>query len=219
LVVKPSTESLAAALSPETPSNPGAVSGKPAGEGRSKPARFGRDMAAVVVVVLVMATAFWLRKDILLHDHSNAPVASKVPAQSAPASEQHTPPAGALLPPASKQAAGTQPGVKQPSTRLTAGMLWNKTFLYRRVSAPDAPASYPTENIATLTLRKDGTIAGSISLNESFWLIDSDGHLVFKHRDGRLSTIFTLAEQRGGKSFFSGTFLFLKGIQHFLDER
>ena len=70
----------------------------------------------------------------------------------------------------------------------------------------------------TATLRKDGTIAGIASPNESSWLIDGAGQLIFKHRDGRISTIFTQAEQRGGRWFFSGPFRFREGVQHVLEE-
>jgi murein DD-endopeptidase MepM/ murein hydrolase activator NlpD len=68
------------------------------------------------------------------------------------------------------------------------------------------------------TLRSDGSIAGIASPNESFWLLDGDGHLVFKHRDGRVSTIFTHAERRNGRWFFSGPFQFNRRVQHLLEE-
>lgn len=69
-----------------------------------------------------------------------------------------------------------------------------------------------------VTLRSDGTLAGIGSPNESFWLMDGDGHLVFKHRDGRVSTIYTHAERRDGKWFLSGPFQFRAGVQHVLEE-
>jgi len=78
LGVKSSAESLAAALFPQTPSRP-AVAGKPARKGRSWPTGYGRKLTAVGIAALVMAAAFWLKKDILRHDHSNAPVSGKVP--------------------------------------------------------------------------------------------------------------------------------------------
>jgi len=96
LEAKPTTESLAAALFPQTSASPGAVvSGQPAGNVRSRPAVLGRTLAAVGIVVLVMAGAFWLRRDSLRRDHSNAPVAAQVPAQAGPASELQAPPASA----------------------------------------------------------------------------------------------------------------------------
>ena len=70
----------------------------------------------------------------------------------------------------------------------------------------------------TATLQKDGTISGIASPNETFWLIDDTRRLTFKHRDGRVSTIFTQAEQRGGKWFFSGPFQFRQGVWHVLEE-
>ena len=104
LVVKPSTESLAAALFPQGPSRSEAVGSEPAGEERSKPegdggppivpgilkagkggsraGRIGRSLAAVGIMVVVMAVAIWLRKDIFRRDHSEAPVAAPVPATS-----------------------------------------------------------------------------------------------------------------------------------------
>ncbi|MCX7049513.1 MAG: PKD domain-containing protein [Candidatus Sumerlaeota bacterium] len=68
------------------------------------------------------------------------------------------------------------------------------------------------------TLGKDGTIAGIRSANETFWLIDGEGRLVFKHRDGRVSTIFTQAERREGRWVLSGPFQFRQGVEHWLEE-
>jgi murein DD-endopeptidase MepM/ murein hydrolase activator NlpD len=70
----------------------------------------------------------------------------------------------------------------------------------------------------TATLRADGTIAGIASPNESFWLLDRHGHLIFKHRDGRVSTIFTRGERLAGGWFFSGPFQFRPDVQHVLEE-
>jgi hypothetical protein len=68
------------------------------------------------------------------------------------------------------------------------------------------------------TLNSDGTISGIPSDNETFWLIDEEGRLVFKHRDGRVSSIFTHVNQRDGKWFFSGPFQFNKAVEHLLEE-
>ena len=93
---KPTTDSLSAALFPQTPPTPASlVAGKPERRDGSKPARFGRNLAAVGIAALVMAGAFWLRKTSLRLDHSNAPVAANVPAPTEPASELQAPPAGA----------------------------------------------------------------------------------------------------------------------------
>ena len=67
-------------------------------------------------------------------------------------------------------------------------------------------------------LNPNGTISGIRSPNETFWLIDPEGRLIFKHHDGRVSTIFNVAAQRNGKLFFSGPFQFKPDIQHELDE-
>ena len=75
-----------------------------------------------------------------------------------------------------------------------------------------------SSHIGTATLREDGTIAGIASPNETFWLIDGEGRLIFKHRDGRVSTIFNRAEKREGKWFFSGPFQFREGVLHVLEE-
>jgi serine/threonine protein kinase len=82
LETKPSVESLAAALLPQRPSVSEAAAVEPAGEGRSRPSGYGRKLAAVGIVALVMAVAFWLRKDILRRDHSNAPVTTTASAQT-----------------------------------------------------------------------------------------------------------------------------------------
>jgi hypothetical protein len=73
-----------------------------------------------------------------------------------------------------------------------------------------------TNGIATL--HNDGTISGIASPNETFWLIDERGQFVFKHRDGRISSIFTQADQQDGKWFFSGPFQFKPGVEHQLEE-
>jgi hypothetical protein len=97
-------------------------------------------------------------------------------------------------------------------SRLRPEMLYEKQFRF----------SWKTErgsgNNGVATLRKDGTIAGVPSPNETFWLIDGAGRLVFKHRDGRISTVFSQAEQRQGRWFFAGPFQFREGVQHVLEE-
>lgn len=75
--------------------------------------------------------------------------------------------------------------------RLTKETLQGKEFRF----------TWKTErarsHIGTATLRTDGTIAGIQSPNETFWLVDGEGRLIFKHRDGRVSTVFTQAEAPG----------------------
>lgn len=109
-------------------------------------------------------------------------------------------------------AAAEVPGVTQPSTQLTRGMIRNKRFRFTWKSGKNAGYN------GVATLRNDGTIAGIGSPNETFWLIDGDGQLTFKHRDGRVSTTFTHAERRNDQWFFSGPFQFIHGVQHFLEE-
>lgn len=68
------------------------------------------------------------------------------------------------------------------------------------------------------TLRPDGTIAGIASPNESTWLVDDKGRLLFKHRNGTISTVFDKVERRDGLRLFRGPFQFRKGIVHLLEE-
>jgi sugar lactone lactonase YvrE len=108
LEVKPSAEGLAAALFPQTPPTPASlVAGKPERRDGSKPARFGRNLAAVGIVVLVMAGAFWLRKDSLRRGHPNAPVAAQVATPTEPSGDLKTSPAGAPPGPAPTAAGAT----------------------------------------------------------------------------------------------------------------
>jgi serine/threonine protein kinase len=94
LEAKQSAGSLAAAFFPEGPSSPAAVAaGEPVenvcgtrpGHGRAAsglwPAPgYARKVGAVGIVLLVLAAAFWLRKDIFRRDHSNVPVSAKASA-------------------------------------------------------------------------------------------------------------------------------------------
>jgi serine/threonine protein kinase len=98
------------------------------------------------------------------------------------------------------------------NARPTPEILYGKRFRF----------SWRTEkgsgNNGIATLHNDGTISGIPSDNETFWLIDEEGRLVFKHRDGRVSSIFTHVNQRDGKWFFSGPFQFNQAVEHFLEE-
>jgi hypothetical protein len=98
LEAKPSAESLAAALFPDTPASSAGVAGQLAEEGRSTPAvdgtppirprrleagkgsllsGHGRTLAAVGIMLLVLGGAFWLGKGTRRGDRSNSPVAAK----------------------------------------------------------------------------------------------------------------------------------------------
>jgi murein DD-endopeptidase MepM/ murein hydrolase activator NlpD len=68
------------------------------------------------------------------------------------------------------------------------------------------------------TLRMDGTIEGIPSPNETTWLVDEKGRLIFRHRNGTVSTIFNKAEQKGGLYRFEGAFQFADGVTHLLEE-
>ena len=68
------------------------------------------------------------------------------------------------------------------------------------------------------TLRPDGTIAGIGSPNETTWLIDEAGKLLFKHADGRVSTRYDEVRREDGLLHFTGPFLFRAGITHHLVE-
>lgn len=118
---------------------------------------------------------------------------------------------GALTPvpavPASP--AQTASEISEPTREMLAG----KQFRF----------SWKTEkrggNYRPLMFHADGTLEGGTgSPNETFWAIDGQGRLVFKHRDGRVSTIFTSAERRDGKWFLSGPYQFSPGVEHSLAE-
>ncbi len=68
------------------------------------------------------------------------------------------------------------------------------------------------------TLREDGTIEGIASPNETTWLIDASGRLLFKHADGRVSTRYDKVWREDGRFHFEGPFLFREGITHHLVE-
>jgi len=68
------------------------------------------------------------------------------------------------------------------------------------------------------TLRQDGTIAGIASPNETTWLVDDQGRLIFKHKNGSVSTLFDKVERRDGLYFFQGPFQFREGVIHLLEE-
>jgi len=67
-------------------------------------------------------------------------------------------------------------------------------------------------------LRRDGTIQGIQSPNETSWLLDDSGRLLFKHADGRISTRFDKVQLVDGLLHFEGPFLFREGITHYLVE-
>lgn len=68
------------------------------------------------------------------------------------------------------------------------------------------------------TLRPDGTIEGIGSPNETYWLLDENGKLLFKHADGRVSTRYDEVRREDGLLHFTGPFLFRDGIMHHLAE-
>jgi hypothetical protein len=68
------------------------------------------------------------------------------------------------------------------------------------------------------TLKEDGSIEGIGSPNETTWLIDASGRLLFKHADGRVSTRYDKVWLEQGLLCFEGPFLFREGITHHLIE-
>jgi murein DD-endopeptidase MepM/ murein hydrolase activator NlpD len=68
------------------------------------------------------------------------------------------------------------------------------------------------------TLKEDGSIEGIGSPNETTWLIDTSGRLLFKHADGRVSTRYDKVWLEEGLLCFEGPFLFREGITHHLIE-
>jgi len=67
-------------------------------------------------------------------------------------------------------------------------------------------------------LKADGSIEGIGSPNETTWLIDPAGRLLFKHADGRVSTTYDKVWREEGLLCFQGPFLFREGITHHLIE-
>jgi|GEM_PF-1533502 len=102
--------------------------------------------------------------------------------------------------------------LKAENARPTPEMLYGRRFRFSRRVGKDSGI------IGIATLNSDGTIGGHRNDNETFWLIDEEGRLVFKHRDGRVSSIFTHVNQRDGKWFFSGPFQFNQAVEHLLEE-
>ncbi|MFH0945692.1 MAG: PKD domain-containing protein, partial [Planctomycetota bacterium] len=70
----------------------------------------------------------------------------------------------------------------------------------------------------TLVLCANGRIEGINSPNETFWEVDEEGRLLFKHEDGRVSTTYDEFSVRDGKYYFDGRFHFREGITHHLEE-
>jgi murein DD-endopeptidase MepM/ murein hydrolase activator NlpD len=68
------------------------------------------------------------------------------------------------------------------------------------------------------TLKEDGSIEGIGSPNETAWLVNTSGQLLFKHADGRVSTRYDKVWLEEGLLCFEGPFLFKEGITHHLIE-
>jgi len=67
-------------------------------------------------------------------------------------------------------------------------------------------------------LRPDGRIDGIGSPNETSWVVDEAGRLLFKHADGRVSTRYDDVTLVEGLLCFEGPFFFREGINHSLVE-
>ncbi len=102
---------------------------------------------------------------------------------------------------------------RRASAKPTPEMLYGKSFCF----------SWRTDNArgynGILTFHNDGRLSGGTgSPNETSWAINEQGQLIFKHQDGRASTIFIKAHQQDGKWRFSGPFQFAQGITNLLEE-
>jgi hypothetical protein len=96
---------------------------------------------------------------------------------------------------------------------LTPQMLKGKQFRFLWKTEKDAGSN------GILLFHEDGTLSsGTGNANESFWSVIGGNQLIFKSRDGRVATIFSHAEQRDHKWFFSGAFQFRPGVEHLLEE-
>lgn len=109
-------------------------------------------------------------------------------------------------------AAAAAAGPPAEAGRLRKETLAGKRFRFRWQTKG------ASRRIGTAELRPDGTIAGIASPNETFWHVDERGRLVFQHRDGRASTIFTRVRLAAGRRVLTGPFLFKKGVLHMLEE-
>jgi murein DD-endopeptidase MepM/ murein hydrolase activator NlpD len=67
-------------------------------------------------------------------------------------------------------------------------------------------------------LKPDGSVRGINNPNETSWLVDASGRLLFKHADGRASTRYDKVQLIDGLLRFEGPFLFREGITHHLIE-
>lgn len=68
------------------------------------------------------------------------------------------------------------------------------------------------------TLKDDGSIEGIRSPNETAWLVDGSGRLLFRHTDGRVSTRYDKVWLEEGRLRLEGPFFFRGGITHHLIE-
>ncbi len=96
--------------------------------------------------------------------------------------------------------------------KITRELLVDKRFEFSWKSSEGGAVN----GIATLC--EDGSIKGIASPNETTWVLDADGALLFKHADGRVSTRFDTARRIEGLLCFKGPFLFRNGITHYLVE-
>ena len=111
-------------------------------------------------------------------------------------------------------AAAPAPGsaASASSVRLTTAQLADRTFLFNWNTSRAGGFN------GRVTLQKDGKITGANSANEFSWLVDDQGRLVFRHQDGRVSTIFDTSEYRYGRRILSGPFLLREGVRHSIEE-
>lgn len=116
---------------------------------------------------------------------------------------------GVLVPETHAAASSTD---ESESTAIDNKSLSNKRFQFSWSSGEQGGIN------GIALLKEDGSIEGIHSPNETTWIVDSSGRLVFKHADGRVSTRFDKVWMEAGLLHFEGPFLFKEGIVHRLVE-
>jgi murein DD-endopeptidase MepM/ murein hydrolase activator NlpD len=105
-----------------------------------------------------------------------------------------------------------QPSNEIDRERINREALANRHFQFAWKSASGGGVN------GIATLKEDSSIAGIESPNESRWLVDPSGCLLFQHLDGRISTRFDEQRLVEGRWRFQGPFLLRQGIMHQLLE-
>jgi murein DD-endopeptidase MepM/ murein hydrolase activator NlpD len=109
-------------------------------------------------------------------------------------------------------AAGMQESVEADETFIDMETLKGRRFKFSWTSGERGAVN------GIALLKADGYIEGIGSPNETSWLVDSEGRLLFKHADGRVSTRYEKVRRVEGLLCFEGPFLLREGITHHLAE-